>query len=101
MELPHLETLYQKLKGTGFQLVAIEALGLKAQAEKFIADNKLSFTFLQNDKNASNVVGDIYGVHVFPTSFLVDKNGRIVYGHVGFEPGDEAKLEKEIRSLME
>jgi hypothetical protein len=42
----------------------------------------------------------MFGVSAFPTSLLVDREGRVMYAHVGFELGDEQKLEEEIRSLL-
>ncbi|MEE9166971.1 MAG: TlpA disulfide reductase family protein [Candidatus Neomarinimicrobiota bacterium] len=35
-----------------------------------------------------------------PFTLLVDRTGTIVYRHVGYVPGDEKKLEKEIQSLL-
>ena len=41
------------------------------------------------------------GVNYPPQTFLLDGNGKIVYSHVGFVPGDEQKLFDEIRKLTE
>lgn len=35
-----------------------------------------------------------------PQTFLLDKNGNIVYTHSGYNPGDEIKLEEEIKKLQ-
>ncbi len=34
-----------------------------------------------------------------PQTFLVDKNGEIVYTHTGYSPGDEYELEDEIKKI--
>jgi cytochrome c biogenesis protein CcmG/thiol:disulfide interchange protein DsbE len=34
-----------------------------------------------------------------PTTFLIDKNGKIVYTHTGYLEGDELELEKKIAEL--
>ncbi len=39
-------------------------------------------------------------VQSFPTSFLIDRQGRVMYSHLGFEAGDEDNLAKEIESLL-
>ena len=98
MELPRLETLWQKYRDKGFAVVAVEAVRDRERALKFIKENKLSFHLLENDED-KNVVRDTYGVQSFPTSFMIDRDGKIMYCHVGFEKGDEAKLEKEILEL--
>jgi len=36
-----------------------------------------------------------------PQTFLVDGNGKIVYQHVGYAPGDEEELYEEIKKLLE
>ena len=36
-----------------------------------------------------------------PQTFLIDKNGEIVYTHSGYNPGDEFELEDEIKKLAE
>lgn len=35
-----------------------------------------------------------------PQTFLLDKNGEIVYTHSGYSPGDEYELEEEIQKLQ-
>ena len=37
---------------------------------------------------------------LFPTSFLIDRDGRVMHVHVGFEAGDEKELESQIRELL-
>ena len=101
MELPRIEELYQKYRDKGFGVVAVEALRDTERARKFIADKKLTFAFLENGTGADEVVARVYGVGGFPSSFLLDSNGKIIFSHYGFEVGDEEKLEAEIRRLIE
>lgn len=101
MELPRVEELYQKYRDKGFGVVAVEALRDTDRAKKFIADKKLTFAFLENGTGDAEVVARLYGVGGFPTSFLLDREGKIVFSHLGFEDGDEKKLEEEILKLLE
>ncbi len=41
------------------------------------------------------------GVNNVPHTFLIDKDGNIVYSHNNYAPGDEEKLYKEILKLSE
>lgn len=100
MELPRVQVLYDKLKSRGFEVVAVEATRNRKTSEEFVQNNKLGFTCLENGTGDLNVVSGKVGVRVFPTSFLIDRKGNIVRCHVGFEPGDEVKLEKEILELL-
>lgn len=96
MELPRLQPLFEKYADRGFNVVAIEARRDREGAEKFIEENGLTYTMLENGEGEADVVSGIFGVRGFPTSFLVDENGRIVSYHLGFSAGDEKHLEEEI-----
>lgn len=100
MELPRVEPIYQRYRSKGLTVIAVEALRDTERAKKFIADKKLTFTFLENGTGDTEVVRRLYGVGGFPTSFLIDRQGRVVRSHLGFEVGDEVKLEKEITELL-
>ncbi len=100
MELPRLQKLFETYRNQGFEVVAVEAFRDTKQATKFIEDKGLSFTLLENGTEDAELVSSMFGVSAFPTSLLVDREGRVMYAHVGFELGDEQKLEEEIRSLL-
>ncbi len=100
MELPRLESLYAKYKDRGFEIVAVEAFRMEELARKFIEENSLTYQFVQDGTDKNAVVGKVYKVFGFPTTFVIDRNGKILYSHLGFSPGDEEKLEREILSLL-
>jgi peroxiredoxin len=98
VELPRLEPLWQKYRDKGLSIVAVEATRDRERALKFIDKNNLTYHLLEADEEKS-VVKNKFGVKWFPTSFLIDHEGRIMICHVGFRAGDEMKLEQEILSL--
>ena len=100
MELPRLQPLYERYKDQGFEIVAVEARRDTERARAFIEEKNLGYTFLENGSDEEDVVGSVFGVYGFPTSFLVDRAGRVMYAHLGFELGDETTLEEEIESLL-
>ncbi len=100
MELPRLEPLYQKYKDQGLAVVAVEAQRNTEGATTFINEHKLTYACLENNEGETEVVRTIFGVRTFPTSYLIDRQGRIMFYHLGFGEGDEDKLEKEIRQLL-
>ena len=100
MELPRLQPLYEKYQDRGFEIVAIEANRDTERAQKFIADENLSFTFVENGEAEAEVVRATFGVSGFPTTFLIDREGRIMHVHMGFEEGDEDMLAEEIEALL-
>jgi len=100
VELPRLETLHKKYKDQGLSVIAIEARRDRKGAVEFISENNLSYIFLENGENEDEVVNKQFGVSGFPTSYLVDADGKIMFAHLGFEEGDEEKIEEEIRRLL-
>ena len=100
MELPRLQKLYETYSSQGLEVVAVEAFRDTKQATKFIGDKGLTFTTLENGADDAEVVSAVFGVWAFPTSLLIDREGRVMYAHVGFEIGDELELEEQIKSLL-
>ena len=99
MELPRLESLWQKHRDKGFSVVAVEATRDRERAVKFIEKNKLTYHLLEAEEEKS-LVKRKFGIKWFPTSYLIDREGRIMVCHVGFRAGDEAELEKDILELL-
>ena len=100
MELPRLEPLYQKYRDQGFGIIAIDGMSDTERATKFIAEKGLSYPCLENGEGDEDIVGGTFGVHSYPTSFLVDGEGRVLFIHVGFSEGDEEHLEEEIQKVL-
>ena len=99
MELPRLETLWQKYRDKGLSVVAIEATQDRDRAVSFIDKNQLTYHLLEAEA-PKQVVKDQFGIKWFPTLFVVDREGRVLFCHVGFRPGDEIGLETQILALM-
>lgn len=101
MELPRLKTLYEKYSTEGLKIVFIDRSNDTANAREFIDEQQLPFTFLENGEDEAEVVKGLFGVTAFPTSFLIDRRGRIVFAHVGFNPGDEELFAKKVSELLQ
>ncbi len=100
MELPRLQPLYETYKDQGFNVVVVDGKRMTDLATKFIEKHGLTYTALENGEDDAEVVKAVFGVQSFPTSFLINREGRVMYSHLGFEPGDEEHIAEEIESLL-
>ena len=100
MELPRLQPLYEKYKDQGFEIVAVEGKRDTERATKFIEKNGLTYTMLENAEEDAEVARTIFKVLYYPSSFLIDRDGKVMFFHLGFEKGDEVHLEEQIQGLL-
>ena len=96
-EFPALDQIYSKYKPMGFQMIAINVESEKADAERFLGKTPVSFPILFDPDNK---VSGNYGVNAMPTTFLVDREGRLRWQHRAYKPGDEAKYIEQIRAML-
>ncbi len=100
MELPRLQALYEEYKDQGLEIVAVDGKRDTERAMKFIEQKGLTYTMLENAEGDDEVVGNIFKVRAYPSSFLIGRDGKVMFFHLGFEEGDEVHLEEEIQSLL-
>lgn len=80
-EMPSMEAAWKKYKDQGFVVVAISVdEGSKGRIETFVRLLDLSFPILLDPESE---VSDLYKVSNMPTSFLIDRNGKIISRIVG------------------
>lgn len=75
IEMPSMERLYTKLKGKDFVMVAIDLQEPASKVKEFFKEYKLSFISLLDSEGE---VASRFGIRVIPTTFILDKQGRII-----------------------
>ena len=97
-EMPGMETLWHKYKDQGFVIVAISIdEGSKKRVEKFIEIFDLSFPVLLDPESKVN---DLYKVYNMPTSFLIDRNGKIISRIVGSDDWTSEEAIQLVETLL-
>ena len=66
--------------------------------EKFVKEKKLKQKVLLK---GGGIARSLYFVRGFPTSLLVDREGKIVDQEVGFGPGSAPGRESKLKALLE
>lgn len=95
---PWMNDLQAKYGSRGLQIVGVNLDAKDSDARKFLAENNARFLLAFDNKGATP---KLYGVKGMPTSYLIDRDGRIVSEHTGFNFSKTAGLEKEIEKLLE
>ena len=95
--MPRLVELYDRFESMGVEFVSIDAGERPAAAETFLDENNVRHVVL-NDADRS--VREAYNITGIPVTILIDHEGRVIYRHLGFSPGDEMKLAMEIETLL-
>jgi thiol-disulfide isomerase/thioredoxin len=98
-ELNTIHELYEEwVEETGVTLIAIaiDDEKTKSQVAVYVNGKAWDYTVLM-DPNWD--FKRAMGVNNVPHTFLVDKNGNIVYSHNNYAPGDEEKLYQELLKL--
>jgi len=101
-EIPHFVSMYKDLKGKGVEIIGI-SLDQKGDAAvaPFVKENKMNYPVVLGDENVVSAYGGIRGI---PTTFIVDRQGRIVKKFVGLPASSEEGIKdafmKEIEPLL-
>lgn len=94
-ELPQLQTLYDKYRGKGFEILALSVDVDRFVVEEFWKDHEYAIPVAMRTPEHSRVFGPIKGT---PTLYLIDRKGVLRLVHPGaLEIG---KLEAQIAPLL-
>jgi thiol-disulfide isomerase/thioredoxin len=86
-EMPEMQTLYQKLKGRGFEVVAVDMMEDKATVSEFVKRTGYTFPVLLDTTGEVGGAG-LYSARAIPTNYVIDKTGKIVGRKIGIDgPG--------------
>lgn len=90
---PTMNSLYQKYKAKGLQVVGVNITDKKPAISKYVAEHKYTYPFVYD----SDAFAKALGVGPIPTFVLVDKTGKVRNVIVGF---NATKSPSEIEALV-
>ena len=98
-EMKELDKLHLKYEKQGFEVLSINIDGARGMSlvKSYVNSQKYAFTVLSDPR------AELFrkmGGKVMPFVIIADSTGEIINRHVGYNPGDEKKLEKEILELL-
>ena len=89
-----LQALYGK---DGFEIIAVNLDTSRKDAEEFLKQMPAKFE-IAFDK--SGKTAEAYNLKAMPSSFLIDKNGRLVHKSLGYRLEEKKIVEKKIQKLL-
>jgi cytochrome c biogenesis protein CcmG/thiol:disulfide interchange protein DsbE len=99
VEIPWFQEFQRKYKDRGFEVLGIsmDDDGWKA-VNPFVAKRKLNYRVVLGDDKTGDQYG---GLEALPTTFVIDRNGRIASAHVGLPVAGKKDFEDAIQQLLE
>ncbi len=96
-EMPHFIALYEGYKDQGFAVVGISVDRAGENVIKsFVEEHQVTYPILIDDQRVAQRYGGISSV---PTTFLINREGKIVRQYVGYR--DKSVFEKDIKALLD
>ena len=96
-EIPSLNRLREQMKGRPFELISVDYAEDKSVILKFMQEVDVDFPVLLD---SSGKVSAQWNVLVFPSTFVIAPDGKIVYGVKGGIHWDKPEIVEMIKALM-
>ena len=97
-EMPSMEALHISYREKGFEILAVNSGENQAQVLAFMTGNQLSFPVALDMDGKVSIT---YGVQAIPTSFLIDREGKIIARLVGSHNWDTPKIRAALEVLLD
>jgi peroxiredoxin len=108
--IPHLKTLYKKYHSKGFEVIAVSQDYTRKPWTDAVKQDSTGIWYhipvaekwpcrqsqLTNDDIYQN-----YFVQAIPATIIIDKNGKIIYRHVGYSKESEESLDKQLSEIFD
>lgn len=97
IELPHIQDLHERYGHDGLTVLAINAGESEDQIRSYLSQEGLTFRVLLDPESRSLRAFSTSGI---PTVVLIDGEGIVRYAQVGYGPGSDQELEREVQALL-
>ena len=98
ISFPAMEELGKKYSSQGFSVIAVSVDEKAENMQRFVKSAKVSFTIV---RDAQHKLVSAVNVKAMPTSFLIDRSGKIRFVHNGFDREQTMReYVKEIEELL-
>tara|TARA_X000001036_G_scaffold380112_1_gene371324 strand:- start:1725 stop:2222 length:498 start_codon:yes stop_codon:yes gene_type:complete len=97
LSFPSMIKLKELFKDESFEIIAISVDADSRAANKFLNSYDINFQVALDPDGA---VAEKYALPGMPSSFLLDRDRKVIAAHKGFRESDVAKIKKEIEEAL-
>jgi thiol-disulfide isomerase/thioredoxin len=94
---PWMNAMQRRYGSKGFKVLAVNLDAERKDADRFLATTPAEF-LLEFDPQGT--LAKRYDVEAMPSSYLLDRGGRVVSSHLGFKESKEVEYEAAIRAAL-
>lgn len=98
-ELPKIHDLQERMKGSGFQVIAVGFADTEANIRDYVRSHPTVFNFPVL-YDADDQVAERFGAYSTPTLFLLNSNGELVIPYRGGGLLETPQFKSELRKLL-
>ncbi len=95
---PWMNEMQAKYQDQGFTIVSINVDHDKALAEQFLRENPANFSVIYDPKGE---IARQFKLKGMPSSYLINRAGKIVSAHVGFVEKKKPSYEQQLKQLIQ
>jgi len=98
-ELVHIQKLHSAYGDSGLRFlpIAIDDAKTTNRVKSVARGKRLTMPILLDPEQEAMRA---FGLAEVPGVFILDRNGKLLYQHTGYKPGDEAQLEEHVRTAI-
>ena len=94
---PWMNEIQNRYDNKGFKVIAVNLDQEKDKAKAFLDKISAHFTVAYDPEGVSATAFKVKGM---PSSYLIDRTGKIVFSHIGFRKKEIPAMEKKIKQLL-
>jgi thiol-disulfide isomerase/thioredoxin len=95
---PWMNEMHAKYGSKGLVILAINVDANTADAKKFLGETPAVFEIAYD---AKGVTPKAFGIKGMPTSYLIDRTGKVLSTHTGFNPSKKSEIEAALKHALE
>jgi thiol-disulfide isomerase/thioredoxin len=98
--LPHTKALYDKYAGDGLVVIGVHTPEYDEERDPALLQSAIRQWHIPWPVAVDNDyrIWNAYGNRFWPAIYLIDRNGHVVYHHIG--EGDDDEIERHVRQLL-